>query len=326
MNDQAIYQCFLSNEAGHISASTLIKIVSYAPKFSKSIQNRTVFSDTNIQLSCGNVEGSPKPNITWSRIYYTADQFSDHTASNDDPIISADDHPERYTDYEGDLIIKNVNKKHEGWYKCSAKNLIGSIETRMFLKVNKKTEIIEPPMNISATKGQSALFKCTVSKEDNIDVELQWKFNDMLLEFQFRPDGTLIERNLNNFRQFLNGSLQVIEAKNTDIGIYKCSVKSTNNILAGNDSKIAYLNVVELPYSPINIKVSINVNTNRSVNLTWDSSFDGNSKIIKYIIHARIISDNENIVQIGNQNYRKQIEFNDWFVIKVLYIFNQLHL
>ena len=196
----------------------------------------------------------------------------------------------------------------------------------MFLKVNKKTEIIEPPMNISATKGQSALFKCTVSKEDNIDVELQWKFNDMLLEFQFRPDGTLIERNLNNFRQFLNGSLQVIEAKNTDIGIYKCSVKSTNNILAGNDSKIAYLNVVELPYSPINIKVSINVNTNRSVNLTWDSSFDGNSKIIKYIIHARIISDNENIVQIGNQNYRKQIEFNDWFVIKVLYIFNQLHL
>ena len=27
-NDQAIYQCFLSNEAGHISASTLIKIIS----------------------------------------------------------------------------------------------------------------------------------------------------------------------------------------------------------------------------------------------------------------------------------------------------------
>ena len=29
--DNAIYKCFLGNEAGQISASTLIKIVSFAP-------------------------------------------------------------------------------------------------------------------------------------------------------------------------------------------------------------------------------------------------------------------------------------------------------
>ena len=92
------------------------------------------------------------------------------------------------------------------------------------------------------------------------------------------------------------------------------------NILAGNDSKTAYLNVVELPYSPINIIVSLIDNLKRSVNLTWDSSFDGNSKIIKYIIHARIIwFDSENNIYFNNQNQKQQhlSQLNDWFVIKV---------
>ncbi len=86
-NDQAIYQCFLSNEAGHISASTLIKIISksiiykfvnylpiymcyfvgFAPKFTQHIQNRTIYSDSNVELSCGKVDASPKPKITWTR-------------------------------------------------------------------------------------------------------------------------------------------------------------------------------------------------------------------------------------------------------------------
>lgn len=67
MNDQAIYQCFLSNQVGHISASTLIRIISFAPKFTQPIQNQTVYSDSNIELSCGKVDGSPKPKITWIR-------------------------------------------------------------------------------------------------------------------------------------------------------------------------------------------------------------------------------------------------------------------
>ena len=236
---------------------------------------------------------------------------------NEESIIPMNEQSDnQYISQNGDLIIKNLNtKSHEGWYMCDAKNLLGSINARMYLKVNKKTEIIEPPMDVSVTKGQSALFKCTVSKEDDIDIDLQWKFNNMPLNFKMLDDGTSIA---NDFKLFPNGTLLVLEAKNTDIGSYKCIVKSLNNNLAGNDSKTARLDVVELPYAPENVRVNLNNMTKRSVNLTWDSSFDGNSAIIKYIVHARITSSDDNIVHYENsQNQKKQQEFNDWSVIKV---------
>lgn len=162
-------------------------------------------------------------------------------------------------------------------------------------------------MNISATKGQSALFKCTVSKEDDIDIDLKWKFNDLVLDLNQQSSSQLT-----NLKLYPNGTLQILEAKNTDIGTYKCIVTSLNNNQAGNDSKTAYLNVVELPYAPINLKAVINQLEKRSINLTWESSFDGNSQIIKYIIHARITSSDTNIVQYD----QTPAGLFDWYVIK----------
>ena len=318
--DQAIYQCFLTNDAGHISASTLLKIISFPPKFTTQIQNRTVYSDSNVVISCGKVDGSPKPFITWSRLNSNRQQnrhiYDQYLEEN--YYLKSDQSENKYFS-EGDYTIKNVNAKiHEGWYRCEAKNLLGSISADMYLKVNKRTEIIEPPMNISVTKGQSAFFKCTITKEENIDVDIQWRFNDLLLDFEFLSDGSSICRNANNLKLYPNGTLQILEAKNTDIGTYSCIVKSLRDSLAGNDSKTAYLNVVELPYAPVNIQASLNLNLKRSVNLTWDSSFDGNSKVIKYIVHARIVSfDALNNMQVDSQNQRKETEMNDWSVIKV---------
>lgn len=323
IRDQAIYQCFLTNDAGHISASTLLKIISFPPKFTTQIQNRTVYSDSNVVISCGKVDGSPKPYITWSRLNFNKqqnrpiyDQYSDENF-----YFKGDQNENKYSLSEGDYTIKNVNAKlHEGWYRCEAKNLLGSISADMFLKVNKRTEIIEPPMNISVTKGQSAFFKCTITKEENIDVDIQWRFNDLLLDFEFLSDGSSVCRNANNLKLYPNGTLQILEAKNTDIGTYSCIVKSLRDSLAGNDSKTAYLNVVELPYAPVNIQASLNLNLKRSVNLTWDSSFDGNSKVIKYIVHARIVSfDALNNIHVDSQSQRKETEMNDWSVIKVIF-------
>ena len=96
-------------------------------------------------------------------------------------------------------------------------------------------------MNISVTKGQIALFECTFSKEDEIDIDLKWTFNGLILD--------LTPSQMNQ-----NGTLQILEAKNTDIGIYKCLVRSLSNEQAGNDSETAYLNVVELPYAPFNVQ------------------------------------------------------------------------
>jgi hypothetical protein len=43
-----------------------------------------------------------------------------------------------YVNNNGDLIIKNINFKNQGWFKCEASNLLGSVSANMFLQVKSK--------------------------------------------------------------------------------------------------------------------------------------------------------------------------------------------
>ena len=169
LRDQAIYQCFLSNEAGHISASTLIKIISFAPKFTEPMQNMTVYSDANIELPCGRVDGSPRPRITWTRINtnkiksqsdhggieddiinseenndnnknnhaHSSNLYAEEEFSNDRNAAAVDDEDDYYSRNREntDLILNNVNVRHQGWYKCEASNLMGKISAKFYLLV-----------------------------------------------------------------------------------------------------------------------------------------------------------------------------------------------
>jgi hypothetical protein len=133
--------------------------------------------------------------------------------------------PNSYFVSGGNLIINSVSTKSLGWYKCEASNLLGSVSAKMFLQIKRKTEIIEPPMNISVTKGQSAVFKCTVAKEDDVDIELKWTFNGVPLELTpIDAASALVASGHANLRLYRNGTLQILEAMNTDIGLYECQV------------------------------------------------------------------------------------------------------
>ena len=139
IKDQAIYQCFLGNQAGHISASTLIKIISFAPKFLDNIQNMTVYSDTNIELPCNRVDGSPKPKITWTKFNMQKTHDENLMYSSNSEFFAPSQYEEDYFNANNqentDLILKNVNKKNEGWYRCEASNLLGKISADFFLQI-----------------------------------------------------------------------------------------------------------------------------------------------------------------------------------------------
>ncbi len=47
-----------------------------------------------------------------------------------------------YVNNNGDLIIKNINFKNQGWFKCEASNLLGSVSANMFLQVKSKLKFI----------------------------------------------------------------------------------------------------------------------------------------------------------------------------------------
>ena len=83
-----------------------------------------------------------------------------------------------------------------------------------------------------------------------------------------------------------------------------------------NDTKTAYMNVVELPYAPGNVNALCQP-AKRTVNLTWSGCFDGNSPILKCILQARmLISSDFHVQMVNDDGGGDGLLGNDWFVIK----------
>ncbi len=88
-----------------------------------------------------------------------------------------------------------------------------------------------------------------------------------------------------------DGTLEIHAVRPSDVGEYRCVLISA----AGNDSRSAMLDVIELPFSPTFVQAERI--DQKSVNLSWTHAFDGNSPILKYIIQKR------EVPELGKINY-----------------------
>jgi protein sidekick len=85
-----------------------------------------------------------------------------------------------------------------------------------------------------------------------------------------------------------DGTLEIQAVRAADVGEYTCAVISPG----GNETRLARLSVVELPFPPVNVHaVRLESVSQRAVNVTWTPSFDGNNPILKYIVQRREVSD-----------------------------------
>lgn len=81
-----------------------------------------------------------------------------------------------------------------------------------------------------------------------------------------------------------DGTLQIAEARASDVGSYTCHVTSDG----GDDSRQANLYVIELPYPPNGVSAR-RIGMGKTVNVSWIAGFDGNSPISKFIIQKRAV-------------------------------------
>lgn len=85
-----------------------------------------------------------------------------------------------------------------------------------------------------------------------------------------------------------DGTLEIEAVRASDVGHYTCSVRSAG----GNETRSARLSVIELPFSPTNVKAErLDTGTQRAVNVSWTPGFDGNSPIKKYIVQKREVPE-----------------------------------
>ncbi|KAL4658231.1 protein sidekick-1-like [Arapaima gigas] len=252
-NDAGVFQCFAQNAAGEIQVHAYLDVTSMAPAFVKPPADITVTDGAPATFTC-RVSGAPKPAITWKR--------------DSQLLASGSMQIPRFSLLEsGGLQVDPVLPQDTGTYTCYASNSEGAIHASAALTVWSRTSISQAPVDRRVIKGTTAVLDCSATHDPRVSVRYVWIKDEIEVRPSTRGRITLRE-----------GSLHISQTWSGDIGDYTCNVLSQ----AGNDSKSARLEVIELPHSPRNLQASLNATDSRSVDLSWTRPFDGNSPLLHY--------------------------------------------
>nr|XP_015215986.1 PREDICTED: protein sidekick-1 isoform X1 [Lepisosteus oculatus]XP_015215987.1 PREDICTED: protein sidekick-1 isoform X1 [Lepisosteus oculatus] len=254
-DDSGIFQCFARNSAGEIQTHAYLDVTSMAPVFTRAPMDITVTDGTLAIFAC-EVNGAPKPAITWKK--------------SGQILASGSVQIPRFTLLEsGGLQVSPVFLQDSGNYTCYSTNSEGAINATASMIVWSRTSISKPPEDRRVIKGTTAVLECHATYDPRVSVRFVWK-----------KDGTVLSSTKGGRISVKEGSLQISQTWSGDIGDYTCEVLSQ----AGNDSKSARLEVIELPHSPRNLQASLNASDSRTVDLFWVRPFDGNSPLLYYVV------------------------------------------
>ncbi|XP_044047488.1 protein sidekick-1-like isoform X2 [Siniperca chuatsi] len=253
--DGGIFQCFARNAAGETQAHTQLLVSSVAPTFTFPPSDQTVTDGHTALFTC-QTSGAPKPAITWRK-------GSQVLASGSVQV------PGFTLLQSGGLQIQPISFQDSGEYTCIASNSEGTINTTATLTVWSRTVISVPPTDQRVIKGTTAILDCNATHDPRVNISFKWDRGGVPV---LPTSGSRV-----SVRQ---GSLTIGQTWSGDIGDYTCTVTSQ----AGNDSRSARLEVIELPHSPRSLTARLNDSDSRSVLLSWLRPFDGNSPLLYYLL------------------------------------------
>uniref|UniRef100_A0A673FZA3 Protein sidekick-1-like n=1 Tax=Sinocyclocheilus rhinocerous TaxID=307959 RepID=A0A673FZA3_9TELE len=281
-DDAGIFQCFAENTAGeiqmnsyrnispknailpsfthsHFLSDSLIFMVGMSPSFTTPPSDITVTDGTSAVFTC-ETSGAPKPAIVWRK--------------GSQVLASGSVQMPRFTLLEsGGLRILPIMPSDAGNYTCLASNSEGLVNTTVALTVLSRTFISTPPEDQRVIKGTTAVLNCAAIHDPRVT-------SLILLRYAWKKGTKPLSVSTGGRVSMKEGSLHISQTWSGDIGDYTCRVISP----AGNDSKTARLEVIELPHSPRNLQVALNATDSRTVLLSWVRPFDGNSPLLRYII------------------------------------------
>ncbi|KFV20620.1 Protein sidekick-1, partial [Tauraco erythrolophus] len=254
--DAGIFQCFASNKAGETQTYSYLDVTNIKPAFIQPPEDTTVTEGMTAVLTC-EVSGAPKPAISWKK--------------GNQILASGSVQIPRFILLEsGGLQITPVFLQDAGNYTCCAVNSEGALNAFVMLTVWNRTFIVHPPEDSTVIKGTTAALRCEATHDPRISIRYVWKKDSVIINPSSSSRIT-VEK---------DGTLLISQTWSGDIGDYTCEVIS----FGGNDSRMARLEVIELPHSPQNLLATLNSSYSRSVMLSWVRPFDGNSPVLYYMV------------------------------------------
>ncbi|KAJ8666911.1 hypothetical protein QAD02_008573 [Eretmocerus hayati] len=268
--DQGTYICEAENGVGAISASATLTVHS-RPVFTNFPKDEAVSPGSDVTFACS-AKGVPTPSIFWTREGSQELMFPKHS------------YQERYSVSEdGSLRIRQVSRKDEGHYVCSAISQVGAVTATVFLAVTSNEEVPPPIIELGPSNQ-------TLSLKSNAQMSCR-AVGTPTPKVSWHKDGQLVQLG-RRITVASNGSLLIGELAGSDAGIYTCVASSES----GNTSWSAGLalassassgvrrgpEISELPQNPSKPRI-VNT-TSDSVTITWSPGHEGASSILGYRI------------------------------------------
>ncbi|XP_050040863.3 cell adhesion molecule Dscam1-like isoform X1 [Dermacentor andersoni] len=265
--DHGEYTCFVSNDASSVNRSVEL-VVHVSPRWKIEPQNTSAVLTSTVILHCS-ADGHPAPVVTWKKgersyprnFSYIHYNFRNHQFNN------------------GSLLIREVEEADGGFYLCEADNGIGSGISRLaHLKVKVPPKFKEKHRRLLVKKGENLQIHCqAVGDPPTVYI---WEKNQ-------KPIDT--ERYHIKTGEGSGGKsyslLDMQEPTRDESGVYSCKAKNAH----GEDTSHIQVIVQEPPDAPVGLQVTNY--TSRSATVQWQTPYNGNSPITRYILHYKLLKD-----------------------------------
>uniref|UniRef100_T1JES3 Down syndrome cell adhesion molecule-like protein Dscam2 n=1 Tax=Strigamia maritima TaxID=126957 RepID=T1JES3_STRMM len=269
--DDGKYSCIVSNIQSERAVGTVEMVVMKLPKWVIQPNDTKIPIGSTALMPCLST-GFPKPTTTW----YKA-KGSDSRGETD--VVKNENGYKLLAN--GSLEIHNVNLKHAGYYFCLSNNTIGSISAMALLSITVPPQIHKKLQNNTVRKGDSVYFKCVAHGDQ--PMKFIWYVNGLAVNQTTSNNGYLIKQSNDTASVTSEFAIKKTERKHSTSFI--CSAENSY----GTENATFNLLVLETPDPPRDIKI-IEAN-NRTVVIGWQTPFDGNMPVNKFILQYKLVAD-----------------------------------
>ncbi|KAK2847413.1 hypothetical protein Q5P01_010412 [Channa striata] len=275
--DEGTYTCTSENSVGKTEASAMLQ-VHVPPQIASKPRDQIATQGKSITFQCGTT-GNPPPAIFWQKEGSQMLLFPGQPPSQSGRYAVA---------MNGELTITDVHPEDAGFYICQAISVAGSVLTKALLEVEGGPSGRVPPIIRQGPANQTISHGATVQLHCRViggpSVKISWE-----------KDGEKVQGNKPRLTLMENGTLQIIDAKDLDSGMYTCVASSAtgesswSGMLTVKEEGVSSVSrvseFIQLPGPPQ--KPIVTEVTKNTVTLTWQSNpHEGGAAVTSYIIEA----------------------------------------